>query len=70
MGCLNVNIYVNSLIEYRDQNLNTTSIDRILWISSDKEKIVVIKVNQKDKPIYPEFKLYQEVIEAFILPLQ
>lgn len=61
-------IYVNTIIEYRDEELKTKSLERVLWISSDLKTVVVIRIDNQDKPLFPVFKGYHEIIDLLKTP--
>ncbi|WML42000.1 DDE-type integrase/transposase/recombinase [Neobacillus sp. OS1-2] len=63
-----MNIFVNSIIEYRDKDLRMISIERVLWISDDLETAVVIRIDGKEKSPLPQFKRYHEIIEILTTP--
>lgn len=55
-------IFVNSVIELRDEEMKITTVERVLWIASDRSQIVVISIS--DNSQLPEYKDYKEVGEA------
>ncbi|MCA1321981.1 transposase family protein [Bacillus tianshenii] len=63
-----MDIYVNTLIEYRDEDLQTKSIERILWISDDREIAVVFRIDDKVKTPLPEVKQYKGITESLETP--
>lgn len=63
-----MSININSLIEYRDKGLKTISIERVLWISDDLDKIVVIRIDGEETSPLPKVKNYQEIIELLKTP--
>jgi putative transposase len=63
-----LDIFINSLIEYRDKDLKMISIERVLWISDDLDTVIVIRIDEKEKSPLPQFKKYHEIIEILTTP--
>ncbi|SDI47024.1 Mu transposase, C-terminal [Desulfosporosinus hippei DSM 8344] len=55
-------IFVNSVIEWRDEEMKITTVERVLWIASDRSQLVIIGIC--DDSQLPEYKYYIEVEEA------
>jgi hypothetical protein len=63
-----MDIFINSLIEYRNKELKTISIERVLWISEDLSTLIVIRIDEEEKTPSPQFKNYHEIIELLETP--
>ncbi|WP_057767786.1 Mu transposase C-terminal domain-containing protein [Cytobacillus praedii] len=61
-------IYINSLIEYRDEELKMISIERVLWVSEDLDIVIVIRIDEKEKSPLPQYKKYDEITEILTTP--
>lgn len=55
-------IVVNSIIAWLDETSRISSIERILWISPDKTKVVVINID--DLNHLPDFREFDQVIDS------
>ncbi|WP_167998815.1 Mu transposase C-terminal domain-containing protein [Desulfitobacterium metallireducens] len=55
------NIFVNSIIEWQDDNRNIT-VERILWVSPNCSQLVIIDIS--DLSHLPEFREYKEIEAA------
>ncbi|EKN70393.1 Mu transposase C-terminal domain-containing protein [Schinkia azotoformans] len=55
-------IVENNIIEIFDNEMNLDSLHRVLWISPNREDLVVVDIKDKKKMKYPFFRKYEEVI--------
>lgn len=60
-------IYINTLIEYKNEKLETSSIERVLWISTDLKDVVLFNIDEKE-PYLPTFKSLTVLEEELSTP--
>lgn len=60
-------IHVNTLIEFRNNEMETIAIERVLWISPDLEDIVLFNID-KERRYLPTLKSYTELEKALDTP--
>lgn len=60
-------IYINTLIQFKDENLETISIERVLWISPDLKDIVLFNIDEKETYL-PTFKSFNTLEEELNTP--
>lgn len=61
------NIFVNSVIEWCDQENNLLSIERVLWVSPQTNDVVLIRIDEEQKSL-PFYRDYSEVLDALETP--
>ncbi len=50
-------IHVNTLIEFRNHEMEKIAIERVLWISPDLEDIVLFNIDEEQR-YFPTIKSY------------
>ncbi len=55
-------ILVNSILEWRLEDMDVIAIERVLWISPDKLNVVVININETTN--MPMLRCYSEIMDA------
>ena len=55
-------IVENNVIEIFDSEMNIDSVQRILWISPNREDLVVVDIKDNKNMQYPFFRKYEEVV--------
>lgn len=53
---------INTLIEFKDIELKTIGIERVLWISPDLKNVVLINID-KGKPNFPKVRQFSELMD-------
>lgn len=58
-------VHINTLIEFRNKELEVIAIERVLWISPNLEDVVLFNIN-KDQPYIPTLKFFSELEEELL----
>lgn len=56
-------LHENTIIEWLDEEYNTKSLERILWISLQEDVVIVINISE-EKANLPFSRSYQEIIDS------
>jgi hypothetical protein len=51
------------IFQLLDMDLNKESLQRVLWVSTDQEYVVLVDITDKKKMKYPFFRKYEEIVD-------